>query len=172
MNINILLSAFSLGLAMIFFLFKPLDIKEQDFVDIPLFELNKFTLYEITPSGLVTFMHGSEAVKYSDRYIVNKINYTDNSKDYIANMKADHGVYKDDIVTLDGDIVYIREDGLTFETQEVQYDKTTSVATADQEYISYRGENVVTGKLLKYNNALDRVESKNVSVTYQLGDKL
>lgn len=171
MNINILLSGMFAGLMMIFFLFKPLDVKEQTFIDIPLFELQHFILHEINTLGLVTFMHGKEAIRYSNRYVVNKIDYTDNSKEYIANMKANNGIYQNDIVNLDGDIVYIREDGLTFETQQAQYNKNTHIATADNEYVAYNGENVVSGTLLKYNNALNTVESKNVSVTYKLGDK-
>ncbi len=172
MNINVFFISLSIGLLMIFFLFKPLNLKQQSFVDIPLFELNGFTLHEMNREGLVTFMNGREAIRYSDRYVVNDINYTDNSKKYIANMKAKHGIYKDDVINLDGEIIYVREDGLTFRTNSAQYDKQTHIVRADGKYVSYRGSNVISGDALKYNNLLDTAESKNVSVTYKLGDKI
>ncbi len=172
MNINVFFISLSLGLLMIFFLFKPLNLKQQSFVDVPLFELNDFTLHEMNLEGLVTFMNGRKAIRYSNRYVVNDINYTDNSKKYIANMKAKHGVYKDDVINLDGEIIYLREDGLTFKTNSAKYDKRTHIVEADGKYVSYRGANVISGNALKYNNLLDTIESKNVSVTYKLGDKI
>ena len=152
----------------IFFLFEPMDIKKQKFDDVPLFELTSFTLHELNRVGLQTIMTGDSAVRYSDRYSVANIDYTDNSKEYIANMKARHGLYKDDIVELEDDVVYSREDGFTFETSKVVYDKKTTIAIADADYISYRDKNIVNGSFVKYNNSLNRVESKNVTATYQL----
>jgi len=108
---------------MIFFLFKPLNIKEQNFTDIPLFELETFILYELNTQGLATLMIGTEGIRYANRYQIKDIDYTDNSKQYIANMKAKHSIYQDEIVHLNGDVVYSREDGLVFTTQEIEYNK-------------------------------------------------
>ncbi|WP_310441477.1 LPS export ABC transporter periplasmic protein LptC [Sulfurimonas sp.] len=168
MNINYFFLAASVCLFMILFLFKPLEIKEQSFVDVPLFSISSFRMYEFDSKGLITLMNGTSATKYKDRYSVEKIDYTDNSKEYMANMKSNNGVYENDAVYLEGDILYIREDGLTFETQKATYDKKTSIATADGNYVLYRGANRVTGKELKYNNSLDKIQSKNVTVKYQL----
>jgi len=155
----------------IFFLFKPMDIKKQKFIDVPLFELTSFTLHELNRVGLQTIMTGDSAVRYSDRYSVAYIDYTDNSKEYIANMRARHGLYKDDIVELEDDVVYSREDGFTFETSRVIYDKKTTIAIADADYVSYRDKNIVNGSFVKYNNSLNRVESKNVTAIYQLEER-
>lgn len=168
MNINYFFLAASVCLFMILFLFKPLEIKEQSFVDVPLFSISSFTMYEFDSNGLITLMNGAKATRYKDRYAVEKIDYTDSSKKNIANMKSNSGIYKNDIVYLDGNILYTREDGLTFETQKATYDKKISLATADGDYVLYKGTNRVTGKELKYNNSLDKIESKNVTVKYQL----
>ena len=148
-----------------------MDIKKQKFVDVPLFELTSFTLHELNRGGLQTLMIGDAAVRYSDRYRVSNINYTDNSNEYIANMKARHGVYKDEIVELEDDVVYSREDGLTFETSQATYNKKTKVAIANTDFISYRGKNRLNGSFVKYNNSLNRVESKNVTAIYQLKER-
>ena len=156
---------------MIFFFFKPLDIKEQEFSDIPLFELEKFKLIELNNDGLTTILTGNRGIKYNNRYTIFDINYTDNSKEYLANMKAKNGVYKGDIVDLKGNVTYSREDGLSFKTQEATYSKKTNIAKSLTNYISYMGENEVIGSSIEYNNILKTVRSKNVKATYQFKER-
>lgn len=153
---------------MIFFLFKPLDIKEQKFTDIPLFELTTFTMYELNNHALETLMIGTKGVRYSNRYTVEDIDYTDNSRNYLANMRADFGVYKNDIVDLEGNVFYSREDGLVFETQKVLYNKKKAIAYVNQEYVSYRGSNRVVGTSLEYNNLLKQSKSTDVVANYKI----
>lgn len=171
MNINYFFFAASSALLMIFFLFDPIDIKENSAEDIELFSISHFTMYEFDAKGLITLMNGSEAIRYSDRYKVYDIDYTDNSKEFVANMKSNKGIYKDDIVYLDGDIVYKREDGLTFETQKATYDKKTSIAIAEGKYLLYRDANRVIGEGLNYNSSIEKVTSRNVTAKYQLKEK-
>jgi len=145
-----------------------MNIKKQKFIDVPLFELTSFTLHELDRVGLQTVMTGDSAIRYADRYSVVNIDYTDNSKEYIANMRAKQGLYKDDVVELEDDVVYSREDGFTFQAEKVVYDKKTTIAVADTQYVSYKDKNIIKGSFVKYNNALNRVESRNVTATYQL----
>jgi LPS export ABC transporter protein LptC len=156
---------------MILFLFKPVEVTHQKFSDVPLFSISTFTMHELNSKGLITLMNGDKATRYSDRYTVEKMNYTDNSKKYLANMQSNSGIYKDDVVYLDGNIVYTREDGLTFETQKAIYNKKNSTAATEGNYVLYQGSNRVNGEDLKYNNSLERVESKNVVVRYQLQER-
>ncbi len=153
---------------MIFVLFKPLDIKKQEFIDIPLFELQSFTLFELNNKGLTTVMKGSSATKFSDRYSVENIDYTDNSVEYIASMRAKYGLYKNDTVDLKGDIVYQREDGLTFETQKATYNKKSKIAHVNTDFIAYRGDDMLKGSSMTYNNLLNRAKSTDIVAKYQL----
>ncbi|MDD2652612.1 MAG: LPS export ABC transporter periplasmic protein LptC [Sulfurimonas sp.] len=171
MNINYFFLAVSFLLLTILFAFKPLEIKEQPSGDVPLFSITSFVMYELDIKGLITTMNGTTATRYKDRYKVEEIDYTDSSKEYIANMKSKSGVYKDDVVYLDGNIVYKREDGLTFETQKATYNKKTTLAIADGEYLLYRGENRVIGKGLHYNSSQETVSSKDVTAKYQIEER-
>lgn len=149
-------------------MFKPMDITIKHFKDVPLFELTDFTMYELTPKGLETIMLGSRGARYSDRYVVKDMDYTDNSKKYIANIVADLGIYKNEIVTVTGHVVYTREDGLTFKSKKVTYNKKTADVISDTNYIAYLDDNVVTGDFIKYNNITKKIYSKNVVAKYQL----
>jgi len=153
---------------MIFFLFKPLHIKQQEFVDVPLLNMHNFVMYELDRLGLQKLMSGNQALRYKDRYVMNSVDFTDNGKEFIANMKADHALYKNNIVNLNGNITYVREDGLTFKTPSLIYNTTTSLAKTNDAYKAYRDNSIVTGKTLKYNAKFDTLKSKNVTVKYQL----
>ena len=172
MNINIFFSLLFVSLAAIFVLFKPLYLKEQSFVDVPVFELKSFTLHELDAFGLSTLMTGDSSVKYDDRYLVANIDYTDNSRDYLANMKANSGLYKNEEVILEGDIVYIREDGLTFQTDKAKYNKKRQVIKTDSEFSSFRANNIINGSSLKVYNGSKKMEVTDVTVKYQLGESL
>ena len=153
---------------MIFLFFKPLNIKHQEFIDVPQLEVKEFTMYEFVLDGLKTFASGSSATKYDDRFIVKDINYTDKSKKYTANMHAKNAMYKDDKIILTDDVVYSRENGFIFKTQRVSYDKNSSTAISDVGYSAKIGKNVVHGTYIKYNNLLNKVYSKNIDAIYQL----
>ena len=168
MNINYLLSFIFLGLMMIYFIFEPMDIKKQDSKEVPLFSLDTFTLHELDRFGLITLMSGSKAKRYSNRYDVQDIDYTDNSKEYTANMKAKHGLYKNEVVYLDGDVFFSREDGLKYFSQKVVYNKKTDVATSKTDFVAMMGQNQVYGTSIIVNNKLDRINSKNVYAIYKI----
>ncbi len=173
MNINGFFLIILAGLIIIYVAFKPLDIKQQEFGEIPLFELSSFTIHELSPDGLVTAMQGSEAVRFKNRYRVEDIDYTDNSEKYTVNIKANIGIYRDksEVLDLKGKIVYVREDGLTFKTQKLTYNQKTSIAKTDTKYVMDRNGSKVRGSSLVYNNALERIKSKNIVVKYQLKEE-
>ncbi len=173
MNINMFFIAITLALSVIFISFKPMVIKKQKFVDTPLFEIDTFTMHELNQGGLITIMKGSKATRYRDRYQVANINYIDNSKKYRANIKANDGLYrdKDDILKLQGNVIYKREDGLTFKTSKAMYDKNSSIVKTDQKYVLYQGKNIITGTTLSYDNTKNIVKSKRVVASYQLKER-
>ena len=156
---------------MILFLFKPMDLQTQQFKDVPLFELHDFTMYELTPQGLTTVLLGTTGTRYANRYTIDNMDYTDNSKKYIANMISDFGVYKNETVDLKGHIVYTREDGLTFKSDKAFYNKKTADIVSRTKYIAYLNDNIVIGSYIKYNNISRKIYSKNVIAKYQLKEE-
>ncbi|MCW8839298.1 MAG: LPS export ABC transporter periplasmic protein LptC [Thiovulaceae bacterium] len=171
MNINIFLFIVMIGLSMIYFLFKPMNFKQTQDKEIAQFSLTNFTLNELDKSGLITKMNGDEAIRYNDRYLVENINYTDNTKEFLANMKAKKGLYKKNIVYLNGDVKFKREDGVRFFSQKATYNKNTDVASSDVEYVAYIGENYVTGDSVTLDNKNNIIKSKNIYAIYNLEEK-
>jgi LPS export ABC transporter protein LptC len=165
---NIFFIFISSILLSILFLFNPSEFQEKDHTDIALFNIYTFTMYEFDKNGLLTIINGEDGTRYKDRYEIKDINYTDNSQKFSADMKANHGTYKNEVVNLDGDVVYIREDGFTFESQEAVYNTKTSIAKVDQDFVLYQDKNNVEGSSLVYNNKLNKTEFSNVIAKYQI----
>lgn len=143
-------------------------MKKQEFIDVPLFEINSFTMYELNQQGLQGLMLGSNALRYSNRYEVTNIDYTENSKKNISNMKAEKGLYQGEKVSLFGSVNYIREDGLSIESQEMVYNKKTALLSSLTPYIAYKENNSIKGDSMQYDKKRKYIESKNVEVTYHL----
>lgn len=171
MSINVFFLGLVAILVAIFFGFQPLNITQKDFGEIPVFELDDFKLIELNSKGLTTVMDGTEGVRYTNRYLVYNIDYTDNTKEYLANMTADQGLYKGNIIKLDGNIAYKRKDGLIFKTQEATYDKKTNTVTSPLTYTSKIGKHEARGSNIQYNNALGIVKSKNITMNYKLKER-
>lgn len=153
---------------MIYFLFEPIKIKEQKFVDVPLLNMGVFTLYELDTKGLKTIMTGEKALRFSDRYTVDLIDYTNNSKEFVSNMKADFGIYKTNNVDLKGNCVYVREDGISFKSNTMHYNTATSIATTKDAYSAHKYESNMIGQGLVYNAELKQMKSKKVVIRYKL----
>ncbi len=156
---------------MILTLFQPLKIKKQKFVDVPLLDMNTFIMYELNNTGLLTLMSGEKALRYKDRYVVNKIDFTDNSRQFISNMKADLGIYKNSIIDLSGDVTYIREDGLEIASQQIVYNRKNSIAKSDKIFTANLGKNDIEGSSVMYDAKNRRVKSKNVTIKYDLQER-
>ena len=168
MNINFLLSIIFIGLSMIYFLFKPMKIEKLDSKEIPLFNLSAFTLYELDINSLTSLMKGSQATRYINRYEVKDINYTDNSSELQSNMKAKNGLYKDEVVYLDGDVVYDRVDGLRYFSQKAVYNKGENVIYSKADYTATMGENVINGDYIYYDGNKEKIKSNNVYAVYKI----
>ena len=153
---------------MIYIVFKPMSVEQQAFKDIPLFEITDFKVHELDTKGLKSLLSGSESQRFKDRYTVENINYTDNSKKFLANMSAKNGVHKEDVTTLRGDVRYKREDGLVFEGEEAIYNKKLALLSTNEKYIIYQGKNNIRGETLLYNSQTNRVQSTKIQAIYQL----
>lgn len=153
---------------LIYILFQPLKIKQQEFGDVPLLTMGNFVMYELESTGLQTIMAGSKALRYTERYIVDDVNFTDNSKEFISNIQADNGIYKNNIIDLKGNVLYEREDGLTFESDTLNYNTKNSIAQTQDDYLVHRDKNSMRGTSFVYDLINNTMKSKQVTVQYQL----
>ncbi|MBA1437436.1 MAG: LPS export ABC transporter periplasmic protein LptC [Epsilonproteobacteria bacterium] len=147
---------------------RPQNYTSKKMGDIPLLHVTDFTMYELDTQGLKTLMLGGQVYRYADRYTIDKIDHTDNSKTHITNLRADFGIYKNDILTLDGNVTLVRDDGVSYVTQHAKYYKKKGLFVGNTDYILTQGKNRLTGTYVDHNNISGKIHSKNIFATYFL----
>ena len=172
MNINIFFLFIFTALMMIFVFFQPMEIKTTKDIEVATVETYDFVVHQLDTKGLTRIIKGKQAFIYKDRYKILDVDYTDATKKQIINLKAENGLYKDKTIKLNGNVRYTRDDGLIFKSQSLNYDEKTTVLDTKDNYVMYKDKNKVIGTSFKLDNNLEKIHSKNVEVTYQIGNNL
>jgi hypothetical protein len=136
--------------------------------EIPQIELFSFSMYEISHHGIDHILEGVEGKKFDDRYVITSAKFSDNTKHLLQSIRADNVKYQDNIIALDGNVRYLREDGLVFHSIEGRYDTKKSLIQTDGAFTITQNGNRVDGQKLFYNTQLDTVSANRVSGSYNL----
>lgn len=148
--------------------FQPTIPAEENKEEVPKFELESFIIYEISSLGIDRFFEGEHGKRYEDRYEVSSAKFSNNSKNLFESISAKKALYKDDVVTLAGDVHYIREDGLQFRSAEGMYDTPHSSVSTNGDFVITQNNNRVSGTKLLLNTQQHTVRANRVSGSYQL----
>ena len=169
MNINLFFLFLGLLLSSFFLFFKPLKIDQKAFKkEIPLFEIHNFTMYEVDTQKLIDISIGEKGLRYKNRYVLYNFIYNDNLNENAATIRANKGVYKANIVTLTGDVLYTKTDGSEFQSQKVVYNRGKGYLKSEVPYTAFFGKNRVSGSYLFYDIKKDILKSKDVDALYYL----
>lgn len=151
--------------------FRPMQIQTEITEEVAQLELFDFTLHELDPQGLRNVLGGSKGNRFSDRYVIEDVNYTDNTKKYVENMRSDIGVYKGNVVTLEGNVRYHRQDGIYFRSNRATFDQNHSVARTQGAFVLTKGDDSVRGENLFYNSDSGTIKAQNVTGVYMINEK-
>lgn len=160
-----LLLALLLGM---FSYFKPSQSTQGAAENVPLFELDNFVIYEISPQKINHFFAGDHAKKFPDYYEASNAKLTNNKRELLESIRADHALYQGDVINLKGNVYYVREDGLEFRSHEGVYDQKNSFAKTKGAFTITKNQNSVHGTQLYYDLAHDTVDANQTTGIYQL----
>jgi hypothetical protein len=136
--------------------------------DIPQIELSHFTLYEISPKKIDHILEGEEGKKFETRYVVTSAKFSDNTKTMFHSLRANHVEYQNDLLTLNGDVRYVRQDGLEFRSKEGTYNTKESLIQTKGSFVITKNAHRIDGTTLNYNTKKDTVSADRVCGVYQL----
>lgn len=148
--------------------FKPTLLMDEAKEEVPKFELESFVVYEISAVGIDRFFEGSHGKRFEDRYEVSSAKFSNNSKNIFESISANEALYKDDIILLEGNVHYVREDGLQFRSAEGKYDTINSLISTRGSFVITQNSNRVNGTQLQLNTKSHTVSANAVSGSYQL----
>ena len=170
-NANNFFVLIALILGSILFFFQPVEIKEQkqDGGEVAELELRNFTLYELDVNGLKDVMIGQKSYRFKDRIEVEEIDYTDSTRELQNNVQADFGVYRgDDLITLEGNVRYYREDGMKFRSDRALIDQKEETITADGPFKMDKFADNIVGNDLFYDTKKGLSRAKDVTGVFTL----
>jgi hypothetical protein len=168
MSINLFFVLILSALVGMYGYFKPTMFKEETKEEVPKFELESFVVYEISSLGIDRFFEGKYGKRFEDRYEVSSAKFSNNSRTLFESIRANNALYKDDVIALNGDVHYVREDGLQFRSHEGQYDTLHSLVTTRGKFVITQNNNRVDGTQLQLNTKSHTVSANAVSGSYQL----
>jgi len=158
-------------LASVFVFFKPLKVAVAKPEELAQIELDRFVIHEVTSDGVKTIMGGTHAQRFEDRYVVNDLNLTDRSEEHIENMHAQKGTYQEPMIYLHKDVRYTRDDGIRFESDDVEYNRTSGQMRANGPFVFWQSRDRLDGQDLFYNSISGDITAKSISGNYYLKDK-
>jgi LPS export ABC transporter protein LptC len=158
-------------LLLILLLFRPMQTQTEVTQEVAQLELFDFVLHELDQQGLRNVLSGSEGKRFTDRYVIKDVNYTDNTKKYVENMRSDTGVYKGNVVTLEGNVRYHRKDGIYFNSEKATFDQNQSVARTHGKFVLTRVSDRVQGDDLYYNSDSGKIKAQNITAFYRINEK-
>lgn len=156
------------ALVAVFLFFKPLNVDIANPGEMPQIELERFVVHEVTEAGVKTILAGRYARRFEDRYTVDDVNVTDRAQAHVQSMRAGKGIYKEPVILLQKNVRYRRDDGIRFETEQVEYNQTSGTMAADDDFILWQGKDKVVGRSLRYNTASGEASGKNIVADYDI----
>lgn len=168
MSIN-LFFVFLLGLLIGMYSYFTPDYKAlQDNRNIPKIELIDFTLYEISHKRIDHILEGKEGKKFDDYYVITSAKFGDNTKNLFQTIRSDNADYRNDIIKVDGNVHYVREDGLEFRSNEGIYNTKESLIQTKGPFVITQNANRIDGTALNYNTEHDTVSANKIRGSYQI----
>ncbi len=170
-NVNYFFIFIALVLAAMLLFFQPDPVRQtiEDNAQVAELELRNFTLYELGVDGLKDIMIGRYGFRYPDRIEVEDIDYTDSTRQQRNNLQADFGVYDNkDLITLEGNVRYYREDGMKFRSDKAVINKEDESIHAVGPFTMTRGSDSFVGTDLYYDSKQGRTEAKSVTALFTL----
>lgn len=159
-----------LGFSLFVFL-KPQDYNKSTDIELPQLEIEDFTMYKLDEAGVRSVVSGTIGRQFTRYYEIQNAHYIENKNKLGQHLYSDKGKFEKDIVYLDENVRYFREDGLSFESDHAVYDTKKELLYVPQKFILTQNENVVYGSELHYNSVTGEVLAQDVDANYYMEER-
>jgi len=128
-------------------------------------EFKDFTAYDINQTNINSIIKGSNAIKYSDKWVLKNPDIT--TKD-IKRLTSKDANYTDKFLIFKNSVVAIKTDGTIYKSNYAKYNlKTDELFTPNKFQIAKKSDKVV-GKELYYNKKDKITKAKDVNGSFKL----
>lgn len=153
---------------MIYGFFTPTYKYSKDVGEIPKIELYNFTLYEMSHHGIDHLLAGKEGKKFDDYYTVTSAKFSDNTRQLLHSLQSEHALYRDDVLSLEGDIRYSRQDGLSFDADHGTYNTKNGVVQIPENIVIRQDNHRIEGENIRYEVDHQVITANRIQAKYQI----
>ncbi len=168
MSINYFFAFVLAFLGGMYFYFSPNYTQSSNAEEVPQIELSRFSLYEISPKGIDHLLEGEEGKKFAEYYVVTSAKFSDNTKKMLHTLRADRADYRYNSLKIEGNVRYLREDGLECRSEEALYRTQEGLVEIPKGFTMTQGAHQIRGESLLYNVDEKSLSAQRVSGSYQL----
>lgn len=152
-------------------LLKPQEYSISKDTKVPQLEIEDFTVYEVSEEGVQNVISGTLGRQYPDYYEVENAHYIENKNRLGEHIYADHGKFKKEVVYLDDNVRYFREDGLSFESDHAVYHTKKEHLYVPKNFTLTQNENIIYGMELNYEVKTGAIAAEKIDATYYIEEK-
>lgn len=131
-----------------------LEFKNTTFVDVDKqkMQAKSFAVHGMREKGILS--------------LKNLVYHTNN----IEKLVADKGVYKENVLYLDGNVFLHEKEGFSYTTEHAKYNQKTEILEITSEFEAKMGKNIISGKLLHYDAVKQEANAQIINaIVYTVG---
>ena len=123
--------------------------------------------HEISVDGVVSITNAKQAIRFANRDELYGVDALLRRDGFINSLRADKGILKNNVVYLEGDVRYVRNDGITFESTAVEYHRNKDILKGNVPFVLSDTYNKTLGNSFIYRIKEGLIEANNIHATLE-----
>ncbi|MFV0481580.1 MAG: LPS export ABC transporter periplasmic protein LptC [Campylobacteraceae bacterium] len=118
--------------------------------------------YNINEEGVVMAISADRALRFSDRDVLYTVDAYMNKNNTVETLKSNNATIKNEVIYLDGNVIYTRDKTLKLTTEEVEYYQKNGTIVGKTLFRIEDSINVAHGDGFVYNTKNGVIDAKNI----------
>jgi len=131
-------------------------------------EFVKTTFLEVNDKKMLSKSYSTYGVRKNGVLTLDNVRYETNQ---IEKLLADKGVYKENILYLDGNVSLKEKKGFFYTTEHANYNQKTEVLYITSPFVAYINQNIIHGDSLVYYTLKEEVNATKIDAVLYTGKK-
>ena len=127
--------------------------------------------HEINDKEVVSITNAKKVMRYNDRDEFFDVNTLLRRNGFINSLSANRGEKRGSVVYLSGDVRYVRDDGVTFRSNSVQYHQDTDVLKGFEPFTLTDVKSQTVGKSFVYDIKNKKIDAEKIYSIVELEKK-
>lgn len=134
----------------------------------PTVEFKNIENYNIDEKGIQMYAKADDARRYKDRDILFNLDGYMQKDTILETLKSNNATMQNNMIYLNGDVVYTRNETLTLKTEAVEYNQTSEILTGKTAFVLEDARTIANGDSFVYDAKIGKIEADNMRATIKM----